>query len=396
MKRSIFIIKMWVGCILINCCLVAGCKEKDAEPVINFQYTKPVYFPVSLHKTTDTLKFPLSDNMYNKIKSFNTFKLHDSVFIAFYDLRAKSVHIYDFFKQSLLKTINLKNKLGNSSLDKITVYVASLDSIFITTTSKLLVVNSEGDVLKKISFLKQPDYAWAAFDNTTPPVLHKNMLFSAVKPYVNESSLDAIRAWKTVYKFDLSKDDAKLDYHFPEVYHKNLYGYHFFDYSYCYNGKAKFVFSFPADSNIYVTNFLNVYNSFNGKSRYQTKPIGPLTRDDIKNGKSFKEYVTRDSYGPIYFDPYRKTYLRLFKQGVDSSSVSQAKAKRKESIIFFDYYFRIVAETENEGGFHFDSMIFLPDGRIYARTNGSDEYAINFIRLEYNGFDEMRRIQTKK
>lgn len=394
MKISGIKIKLWSVCVLLGYIFILGCKEDEHDMPIEFYYTKPSYYKVALRKTTDTLKFPLSEDMYNKIKSFNTFTLHDSMFIAFYDLRAKSIHIYNFFNQSLLKTINLKQKLNGSNLEKITVYVKSLDTIFVTTTSKLLVINSEGAVLKKIPFVKH--LAWAAFDNTTPPVLHKNTLYSAVKPYVNESSLGAIRSWKTIYKFNLNAEDAKLSYHFPEVYHENLYGYHFFDYSYCFNGKAKFVFSFPADTNIYATNFLNVYSAYNGKSRFQKKPIVPLKKEDIKSGKSFEEYLARDSYGPIYYDPYRKTYLRLFKQGSDSATAGQGKIKRKESIIFFDAYFQIVAECENEGGFHFDSMIFLKDGKVYARTKGSDEYAINFIRLEYNGFEEMRRIQSKK
>lgn len=396
MKCSLIKIRMWSVCVLLGYVFILGCKENDHDMPIKFHYTKPSYYEVALRKTTDTLKFSLSENMYNKIRSFNTFTLHDSVFIAFYDLRAKSIHIYNFLQQSLLKNIDLKDKLGKTNLDKITVYVKTLDSIFITTTSRLLVINSEGEVLMKITFLRQPDYAWAAFDNTTPPVLYNHTLISAVKPYVNVSSLDDIRSWKTIYMFDLNNEDTKLSYHFPEIYHENLYGYHFFDYSYCNNGKAKFVFSFPADTNIYSTNFINIYSSYNGKSRFQKKPIVPLKKEDIKGGKSFEEYLARDSYGPIYYDPYRKTYLRLFKQGSDSAKAGQDKIKRKESIIFFDAYLHIVAECENEGGFHFDSMIFLPDGKVYARTKGSDEYAINFIRLEYRGFEEMRRIQTRK
>ena len=170
----------------------------------------------------------------------------------------------------------------------------------------------------------------------------------------------------------------------PSLYRENLYGYSFLEYSSCVNDQGNFVFSFPADTNIYETNLTGLNNAYFAKSRFQTSTIASVAQSTIDSGQGRKEYYLRDSYGTIYYDPHHKRYLRFAKQKIRESDYLANKKERKRSVIIFNEDFKIIGESAVADSLGFKTIFITPKGSIYIRTNAGDEQALHFVRLEYS------------
>lgn len=392
MKNSIL---LSIAALIAPCLLFIGCKNEPQVVESIFKYIQPNYTDVKLVAEHDSIHFRLSENTYNEIKSFNYF-LHKGVpYVSFYDGRSASINIYEFASQKRVKKIKIKKWLGNERLYKTSVFVHNLDSIFIANLKTLYLYDVEGKRKSSIEFINSIDQL-AFFDNPQPPVLHNNVLFAGVRPWVKETSLSAIKEWRLLYGFNLRDSTKQVYYSLPEAYTKNIYGSHFLNYSFCYNDKNHFVFSFPADSNIYETNLSNYHVAYNGKSRFQTSDISPVSEEAIKNDEAYKEYRLRDSYGFIYYDAFHKRYLRLARQKYTEAEYASKASLKKQSLIIFNEKFEIISESKIEDDFSFSSLFFTADGGIYARVNSKDEYALHFVRLSYTDSQGKANYLTKK
>jgi hypothetical protein len=190
-----------------------------------------------------------------------------------------------------------------------------------------------------------------------------------------------------------------LYYHLPELYQNNLYGFNFLNYNYCYNNHGRFVFSFPADTNIYETDLAGCHVAYYAKSRFHSGNITPVSKEELQgNDAGYKQYKLRDSYGPVYFDPFRKRYLRLAKQKISAADYTNKKLERKESVIVFNENFKIIGELEITDDFAFSTLFFTSNGDMYARVKPGDEYALHFVRLEYkedpNKPSQLTKVET--
>jgi hypothetical protein len=361
--------------------------ETNTIPSV-YKYIEPQYNDIKLAVTGDTIHFILNDHTFNAIRSFNVFSQNRHDYISFYDERSQTINIYDFQTRHLIKKIRLKKCLKTKSFYKTSVYSKNFDSIFVNNVNKLYLLDSAGAVLKTIDFVKKSNYIWAVFENTNPLVVKDNQIYASVRPYVDETSIKALKKWKVLYKFDFENDRSVLLYNLPKMYQENLYGYHFLDYNYCFNNRGNFVFSFPADSTVYETNLRDYHVAFYAKSRFQTSDISPVNKEDLKGGDlGYRQYKLRDSYGPIFFDPFKKRYLRLAKQKMNEADIQAKKKERKESIIIFNEDLKIIGESELPDDFAFATLFFSPNGNMYARINAKDEYALHFVRLEYTPLD---------
>lgn len=360
-----------------------SCKEDHRTVKSRFEYITPRYNGVQVIVTEDTLHFPLNEDTYNGLKSFNMFLQDSTAYISFHDRRSESVNIYNLNSKTLVKRILLKTCLPGEKLYKPTVYVKSFDSIYVVNQASINLVNGTGTIMKSIDFLDDPPLAWSFFDNSNPPIFKDNRLLSGVRPYVKESSLKALKKWKVMYEFDLEHEKASLSYNLPDMYQKDLYGYHLLDYSYCYNDSSRFVFSFAADTNIYETNLTSYHIAYYGKSIAHKAPVKPIDKKDLLNDKASEHYMLADSYGAIFFDPYRKRYLRVARHKISKADYDAKKRVKQQSLIIFDEQFRIIGESEIDESILLQSLFFSHDGNIYARVKASDEYALHFVRLVY-------------
>lgn len=372
-----------MSCIVFSCIILFSCRDETRTVRSSYKFITPEYGNITINIANDTIAFPLKENVYNTIKSFNVFNQNGIEYISFYDQRSETINIYDFQKRLLVKNISIKDCFKKRRLFKTTAYIINFDSIFINNITSLYLLDSSGTIRESVDFLKRPKNAWAVFENSNPLIVKNNKAFAAVRPNVDESSFRALRKWKVLYSFDLENKKAVLHYNLPNIYHKNLYGYQFLDFSYCHNNRGNFVFSFPADTNIYETNLDDYHIAYFAKSRFQVGDIKPVKKEEIKQDQGHKQYKLRDSYGAIFFDPFRKRYFRQAKQKISVADYEAKKLERKQSVIVFNEDLKIIGESEITNDFAFSTIIFTSNGNMYARINPRDEYALNFVRLEY-------------
>ncbi|WP_207514021.1 DUF4221 family protein [Longitalea luteola] len=376
--------------LLLFCIIQYKCKEGDLNIPVKYENYSPRYDLIQLHVANDTLHFKLDENTYNEIKSFNVFKHNEVEYISFYDRRSESVNIYNWDSKNLIKKVFLKECFPEDQLYKTSVYCKSFDSIYVTNKTKLYLLDTARKIKRSISFVKKPRFAWAAFDNTTPPVFKGNYLYMGVRPYVKETSLQALKEWKVLYRFDMINNKSELVYHLPEMYRSDYYGYDFLDFSYCSNYEGNIILSFPADTNIYETDLLNKHIAYCGKSQFQKDRIQPVAKDVLKNGDGYKSYLLRDSYGAIYFDPFTKRYLRASKSKISELDYQNKHTKKNQHILIFDQHLRIIGESPIDSGIILNSIFFSSNGSMYARINANDEYGLHFAKLEYkNDYDKL-------
>lgn len=379
-----------VRILIITCLIIAGCKQTSAPISVNYQYIEPTYDNIELQPQGDSLHFLLDTNSYNQIKTFNYFLHKGKPYIAFFDKIAKCLNFYDFNTQRFVDRIRLKNKFANGY-----IYVENFDSIFIINEKRLFLLDSSEKRKDSIDLFDGLNLK-AIVDNETPAVLSSNVLYTGVQAVSIESSLKEQQQWNVICGFDMANHTKKLYYQLPALYRENRYGHSFLEYSYCVNDRGNFVFSFPADTNIYETNLVGLNNAYYGKSRFQSGVIAPVAQSTIDSGQSRREYYLRDGYGTIYYDPFQKRYLRFAKQKITEANILANKKERKRSVIIFNENFKIIGESAVADSLGFKTIFITPKGSIYIRTNAADEQALHFVRLDYSDKHQPEQLTQHK
>lgn len=367
---------------LLLCLGLSNCHEDTAYLKSTYRYTLPSYDLVSLEVGPDSIHISLNDTTYNDAESLNLFNVNGIDYVSYYDERSASINIYDLVSRTTIKRISLKDLFKERSLHKTTVYIINFDSIFVTNKMKLYLFDSAGHRKGSVPFLDKPRFFRATLDNSNPPIIINNNVFTAVKPSVGDNTLKAFRKWKVLYELNLVTDSAKLFYHLPEIYRKDLYGYQYLQSSYCYHD-GRFVFSFAADTNVYETDLASLHQSFFGKSRFQHEDVKGLSGSDIKSDLSSMNYATHHAYGAIYYDRLKRRFLRVSRHKVSKADYEAKNRIRRQSLIIFDEKLRIIGESIIDEDVDLGSLLIMGDGRIYARANRKDEYALHFVRLVY-------------
>lgn len=350
-----------------------------------YSYTTPDYAMVGLYPTADTIVFPLDEYTYNDIRSFNYFISHGIEYLSFYDRLSQSINIYDFNTTKISFRINLKKIDTDIKLKNTGAFVKNLDSIFVFNDRNIYVIGYNGQIKKRISLKKDLKDVRFSFDSKSSFIYKNDTLLIKMKSYIDYLSLNEISQCRLLLILNTKQEEGTMTYQFPDSYTKYLYGSYFFDYNYCYCPGDRFVFSFPADSNIYVTDFKSYNKSYNGKSKYETSTLSSIGSSTLSTVEDeFKHYLLRDSYGQIIYDKSKARYLRIAKQKITLADYKKKEWKKEESIIIFDKNFRIIGESKITSDLSTNYIFFSKENNLYVRTKEENESNISFVRLCYN------------
>lgn len=369
---------------LVGIACVMACQESQVPENISLRSLVPKYNNMGLTTFPDTLHFYLNDTTFSSIKSLNSFNDHGSDYLSVYDERSESVNIFDLASKKLIKKILPLKYLPDKRLYKTTVYCRNFDSIFISNNEKkLYLLDSSGQIMDAVKFSDKNFKIVARLENSNPVVLKENLVMAGIRPSATINSKRKVREWRIIYQFDLLQNKKARIYKLPVRYLNNVYDYHFLDYSYCFNKNNRFIFSFPADSNLYETDLLNLHIAHFAKSQWQQGDITPILKSDDGTSSDSKLYLKKDYYGAVFFDPYHKRYLRFFKRKISDREYAVEETDRKSTVLIFNDNLQIIGEANWPDGVSFSSLFFTKDGSMYARVNREDENALHFIRLIY-------------
>lgn len=371
---------------------IYGCTAKSNTPIASFKFIAPDYNTIAVVPTTDTLNFHLDSATYSSIKSMNMINYEKKDYFVFFDSKSTSICYFDVKNQQLAKKITLKKSFPISVFSKTSVTVKSYDSIFFGTRKCIYMLDGNGAKRDSILVQNNPYELRPYFKNTWPALLRNDSLYIGLEPSSAETEPKQLREKYIIYAIDLKTRQSSLMYGFPSIYLENFYGYNFLRYSYCLNDKGNAVFSFPADSNIYETDFRVLNNAYSGKSKYQTVPISPIKAEDENHKYDFDSFEVRNSYGPIYYDKFNKRYLRIALSGLPKNETMKKRAK-KPHVIILDENFKIIGESELDDKINLSYLFFTSEGQMYARTLLSDDNTIHFIKLVYKENNPLFNIQ---
>ena len=363
--------------------LLLSCNGDYKNPKVLYKYLKPDRDLITIKTQNDSLSFMLQENVYNDIKSFNTFTADNREYISLYDRRSESINIYEISTQKLVKTIVLTKIFDRNKLYKTSTYCKNFDTVLVITRSKLYLLDKTGEVKKIISFLKKPQFAWGYFDNTNLPNFSGEKLYIGVRMLAKESSLKDVKKWRTIYELDLNSRKVSLLYSLPDFYHKKYYGKHFLQQSYCYNEKNNFVFSFPTDSNIYETNLKNLNNAYYAGSKNNGPIFKGASQYAVLKDKKNEYFFLTESYDAIYFDRTNKRYLRIVRNALSNQNYHSNNRQKKQSVIVMNNDFKIIGESTIDNTIDMKELFITREGNLYARIIKDDEYAIHFIKISY-------------
>lgn len=363
-------------------CTITACRNKEHVEFDSYTFYKPLYDGVELVASTDTLHLSLNKTD-NSFESIDPFSDHGIEYVAIYNEASEMVNIYELYSQKLVKTISL----AAYSLHRkhtTSVYCKNFDSIFISNNSaSLFITDSSGANKSTISFPENPPDSYIAdFKNTRPPLVKDSCFYASFAVSGNIRTVSQVRDWQLIWQIDLKNNQQESFYRMPERYMNKFYGYDLMEFNYCLNNRGNFVFSFPADSNLYETDLADINRAIYGRSQFQKGDIEPV--DKSKKGDDiYFEYLARDCYGAVFFDPYHKRYLRVFKHKISEKDLAAKRYHREKSIVIFNEDLQIVGESFLPKGLIINSLFFTSDGRMYARTKQRDKTALHFLRLMY-------------
>ncbi|KAA2240176.1 DUF4221 domain-containing protein [Chitinophaga agrisoli] len=347
--------------------------------------------------TTDTIKLPIDSLTESKFSCFNFKQLGTQSVFAFFDKNTFLLNIYDLHRKECIKRLNIKEIAKDyRPLLRTKVYFKSYDSIYVYSNMNLYRIDTNGTVKDSIGLLFDPYRASSSFQNTSPPVFVDNQLVLPASPTLDCTNKGDLQKWRLVYRIEWNISKASLLYKLPEWSLDSMYDKQFLAPSYCYNPLSKqFVFSFAPDSNIYVTDLVKTHYSYSCRSQGVSKNMPSFTLEDIKDGESsYKAFLKRDSYGPVYFDPYMKRYLRVAEKKINGLEYSDKQLIKEHSILIMDSSFRVIGESIVDKNINLYSLIFTPNG-MYARADSTrSEDTIYLVKLDYE--DLADKVLTKK
>lgn len=371
--------------IFVNCCILSmtfvACKQQIEYKHIAIDSN---YSLVALTPTPDSIVFEIDSIKDMNVKSFNYFTKEGKEFLCILERHGPDIYIYDIGRKSIVMKLSLKDVFKNRPLYKTSVYCKSIDSICIYNHLSFYLVDINGKIKDSIECKTNPYFSIASFDNLNPPVTYGDYIFAEARPRLDNTDKDNLSKWRVLYKFDMKRKQAKTVQELPDLYKENLFSYSFFYNSYCFNDKGCFVFSFPADTNIYETNLKEHFYSYQAKSSFQKEEITPADKSDLNSSEGdAKNFLLTHSYGAIYYDQFHKVYLRVSKQKVSRKAFVEKNWRKKQSLVIIDQNFKVIGETEFPDDVDLSFSFITPTGDLYVRSYKSGSKSLNFVKYKY-------------
>lgn len=376
--------------ILLMVTLGTSCQDK-----IDIIYHPPQYNKVAIVPISDTLTISLTDSSYSSISGAHLFSVTGKDYMTFYDKRAEAIRFYDFKNLKLIKTITIKQLFKGRKVKRPQAYAFNFDSILVYTNfASLYLADTSARIYDSVIFLDHGYAVLSTLTNKTPPFFRDKKLYIAAKPYLSTNESSSIKQWRVLQEVDFKKQQTRLFAKLPTVYKDNHFDIFFFEQGYCLNNKGNIVVSFPPDSNVYLVDQDGLRSQINAKSQHQNGPI--TMRAEELTSSSQRNFLFKDSYDAIYFDPYNERYIRIAQSRISLDNYRSRKWNKSQTAIIMDKDFVIIGESLIDPDINSNNIFLSPDGTIYAQLYSKDKTRLQFIEFNYTSTSLNQTTAQKK
>ena len=314
------------------------------------------------------------------------------------------VHIYDVKNNQTAQKIILQTEGPNGVGQPEAIYGENKDSIFVLSPFhyKLFLINSLGQIINKYSLLDQGirfnekslsvpqgDFSVLTSGGNDNYIykFRSNLVFGAY-PNLNYATEDYFKKGKSGLILNLNDNKIRYVMDYPHTYLEAFQKKFRFPAQFIFTSQAcnvdsnLCVISYPADKYLYVVDLNTTHVSkFETPSRYFTD-IKLMSRQPTTPEKDFMHTVENHSYGRVYYDRFRKVYLRY---ALHPNPLKKDKFDSQpyliNSIIILDYKFNKIGETILDKTYQGGFVFFREDG-IYLQKVVKDEDYVHFTRFE--------------
>jgi hypothetical protein len=328
-----------------------------------------------LHPSGEIVALQLDDATANVSYSYQYHFAGGKEYFFNLKMEDNTLQIFDFSSGEKIKSLQFEQEGPSGVGGLFGFHVQSLDSIFLFNPpfgSAFYLANSEGEVLKKISY-QVPEGAGSAFVHNgfmiSPPVLKGSKLAVNHRFPQNLRELTPeILADKTFgYQIDLETGETLYFNHFfPGDYLAS--GLKSLDFSRA-QGKDKVVYSLFGDHRLYyASSFDSTLKSVEAGSAFLDKTL-PSFRTDMTSLEFQKYAVTSGRYGSILFDPYREVYYRFAFLSTAEASVEEIRSLGNDLMPFvvmvLDSSLKVITEKKFEPGKYHPDNVFVGKKGLY-------------------------------
>lgn len=371
---------------LIHCYLFSSCQSYNRESLLN-NYTHTL-------QPSDTLYFNLDSATHNMSSSITYFEQEGKEYLAYFSESDNTIKYFDFETKNIVDK-TLLNQEGTDGVGKNITGVSFInsDTILVSTgTYQMSIVNRDGKLKYKRSFTKpvvsevnviaEPDFS----------VTHKGIklnhhIWIPVNAYISYSEKDEFTTTPSLYHLDLTNDKIKAVMRYPDVYTKGSYGLNFADFFFDYNAKKKsLIWSFAADESLHILDLMtNKVISQRAESKYFSEVPAANQLEEFEEYTKF--FLLSNSYGPLYYDPYQKIYVRFAERAISKEQYNNREWWKKRSAIILNEDFKVLGEVEFSIYIN-HHMSFVTREAIYFLLTNDVEDKMTFVGFKLKNISE--------
>jgi hypothetical protein len=323
-------------------------------------------------------------------------------FLYLIDTKKNIVRKYDYKTKKQLATIKLEVEGPNGVGHVSDILPCGADSIFVLSgyTYELSLINSKGKLLKKYRLLSndiklnghgipEGGYASLPIGNNENHISKKgDFIYLGAYPILNNDDKDYYEKGKSGISINIETGEHYYLIDYPKTY-LNAYqqgwrfpGQYVWSSQTFNEEKGLCIFSFPADKNVYVYNVQTKKTSVHETPSAYFEDI-VLSKNIHPNADENYDFCVKNhNYERIYYDKYRKLYLRYCQHpNPKKNSPKDEHADMIMSIIIMNDKFERLGETMLDEKLGAGILFFRPEG-IYLQSISYDEDQIQFTRYE--------------
>jgi hypothetical protein len=336
---------------------------------------------------SDTLLLPFDSGSKAHSSSINFFYYKNKPTLMIFSELNDNLLFYDLESKKIIRKTTLARQGKNSiGAGKVGACYINEDTLIVSTSSyQLSIIDIEGNLKFKKSLLNPNFLEQPKTGTNFPAILNNDKLLIGTIPYIDTEKIEEFKKAFCLIQIDFKTSSTIPITKYPNSYQKGLYGANFaFNFSYTFNpNNNKIVWSFPIDDSLYVQDTsTNKIESYHCPSKYFSE-IAPSKEKNMQDASIYtKFYIQSNSYGPIYYDKYRKVYYRFAERGVDEIRYKEKKWWKYNTIIILNEKFEKIGETEiSENATNIQCFVSEKGFFIYEyQEKEEDNFA--FIRYE--------------
>jgi len=264
----------------------------------------------------DSFSVFLPKNFLNNYHTQKTFSTHNQDYLFGYNDKTHNIDVFNLTEKNMT-TIKLNQEGPNSISGQVnSIFISSLDSIWILANNTVFLINSDGWTNEKYDLVVDTDEYIinnSNYSNATVNLHYDSdkraLFYITIRMgnfsvfFVNILSLNSNKIKKVELKY--TKAEKGIGKKYGWMQHPNI----------TYNNDI-IIYNFPFNSNIYTLNLnTGVMNSHGGKSAYTqniASTIGNVSMDGW-----FRHLIENIHFYEVNYDKFRKHYYRLHVEGID-------------------------------------------------------------------------------